>query len=160
MPNLSGDSWGTPQLGDAGGVVTWSIAAGGSDISQFSGGSNLSVEGNSFLNFDFVEEISTALAQWSGVGNIEFMQIEDGGGAAGTGLAADIRIFFGPISGSTIGFAFFPSSFGSAIAGDVLLDTDPALNSDRNLFRALIVHEFGHALGLGHVDNKDRKSVV
>jgi Ca2+-binding RTX toxin-like protein len=154
MPNLNGNSWGTPQLGDAGGVVTWSLAAAGSNIDRFSSGSGVSVDGSSFLSFDFVSEISQALAKWSAAGNIEFMQIEDSGGAAGSTRAADIRIFFGAIPGGTLGSAFFPSSSGSAIAGDVLLDIDPILNGDLNLFRALLVHEFGHSLGLGHVSSQ------
>lgn len=95
MPNLRGTSWGaTPVvLGDAGGVVTWSIAQGGEDLSAFSGVSGVSVAPNSFLTFDYERIITRAFDDWSAAGNIEFIQVDDPGGAAGAVLDPDIRIF-------------------------------------------------------------------
>ena len=152
MAEITGSNWGTPELGDAGGVVTWSFAGAGLDISSFGDSSGDSVDGDSFLTFNYEDVVRDAFAQWSTFGNIEFMQIEDGGGDAGSGTVADIRIFFGAIPGGTIGYAFYPSSYGSAIAGDVLLDTVTSFNTNQNLFAAVVIHELGHALGLGHED--------
>ena len=152
MPNLVGTSWGaTPSLlGDAGGIVTWSIAPGGLDTAQFPDG-GFSVDPDSFLTIDYQQRIRDAFAEWSGAGNIEFMQLPDPGTAAGSSTAPDIRIFFGPIPGSTAGWAFFPSSSGfSAIAGDILLDTLTSFNFNLNLFDGLVLHEIGHAIGLEH----------
>jgi Ca2+-binding RTX toxin-like protein len=47
----------------------------------------------------------------------------------------------------------FPTRFNSPVAGDVLLDNDPFLNNSPSVFKALLVHEFGHSLGLGHVES-------
>jgi len=150
MPVLSGDKWGPADMGTEGGVVTWSIATDGLDISRF-GFDNLSVDPDSVFTFDFEAAIRAAFAAWSSIGNIEFIQITDPGGAAGDISHPDIRLFFGPIPGNTLGFGFFPT--GPGIAGDVLLDTDQSLNSDQPLFDGLVVHELGHSLGLDHIQS-------
>ncbi|MFD1157617.1 matrixin family metalloprotease [Roseovarius aestuarii] len=151
MANVIGTKWGPNKIGTKGGVVTWSIAGAGESTNNFDAGGGRSVNGSSFLNFDFRQVISDAFAAWSSYGNIEFMQVADPGGAAGASAASDIRIFFGPIPGRVIGYAFFPTRDDSAIAGDILLDTLTSFNSNRADFRALVLHEIGHALGLGHV---------
>ena len=151
LANVVGTKWGSNQLGTPGGTVTWSIAAAGTDISRFGVSTQQSVSGNSFLTYDFAQVIADQFAAWSQHGDIEFQQVADQGGAAGVGADADIRIFFGEIPGGTAGYAFYPSAWGSAIAGDILLDTLSAFNSDPALFAAVVLHEIGHALGLGHV---------
>lgn len=151
LANIIGTKWGSSELGTAGGTVTWSIAAAGTDISRFGFETQTSVSGESFLDYDFVQMISDAFAEWSKYGDIEFQQVEDQGGAAGVGVDADIRIYFGAIPGGTAGYAFYPSSYGSAIAGDILLDTLDKFNNDPVLFFNLLLHEIGHTLGLGHV---------
>ena len=153
MAELSGTSWGnTPTtLGDAGGLVTWSIAPGGLDTGVFPSGPGRSVDPNSFLSIDYADIINDAFGEWSEHGNIEFMQIADQGGAAGSGNVADIRIFFGPIPGGAIGYAFFPTSAPHAGAGDILLDNLSSFNTNPDLLFDLALHEIGHALGLEHV---------
>lgn len=154
MPDIYGTSWGaTPRtLGDAGGVVTWSIVGAGYNIATAFGGTGSSVD-SSTLGFDVAGSISAAFAAWSRHGNIEFMQIEDAGGDPGSRDVADIRIFFGNIPGGTIGMAYFPSGYGSDIAGDMLLDSGAGNNWAGNVleFYSLVLHELGHSLGLGHV---------
>lgn len=153
MANVTIYNWGTEQLGDAGGVITWSIVGGGEDIAAFTDPGATSVDPDSYLTINYVAQIAQAFAAWSTHGDIEFMQITDDGGGAGDTNHADIRIFFGDIPGSTIGIAYYPSWWGSAIAGDMLLDTDPKFNTSPTLFYAVTLHELGHSLGLGHVDD-------
>lgn len=153
-----GSSWGdTPSsLGDAGGVVTYSIADAGLSLAAFGQGNIQSVDGNTFYSeIDYEAEIAAAFQLWSDVANIEFVEIEDGGGNPGTNQEGDIRIFFGAIPGNTIGLAYLPSFFGgSALAGDIMLDDVNTSSSwGLNTFRALLVHEIGHAIGLQHVPN-------
>ncbi|MFD1158923.1 matrixin family metalloprotease [Roseovarius aestuarii] len=150
MANLAGTKWGSNKIGTKGGVVTWSIAGAGENISGFGTASGNSVSGGSFLNFDFRQVISDAFASWSNYGDIEFIQVSDPGGGIGTSAASDIRIFFGVILGSFIGFASFPTQNASAIAGDIVLDTLGSFNTDMARFRGLVLHEIGHALGLDH----------
>ena len=155
MANVSNYNWGTQQLGDAGGVITWSLVGGGEDISAFFDPEDpplSSVDPDSYLTIDYQAMIRAAFAEWSSYGDIEFMQITDDGGGAGDTAHADIRIFFGPIAGGTIGIAYYPSWWGSAIAGDMLLDTVDRFNTDPDLFYGVVLHELGHSLGLGHVD--------
>ena len=108
MPNLFGTKWGDSTLGTAGGTITWSLAPAGSDVSAFGVGDVDSVSGDSAFFCDFREAISQAFSDWSRFGNIEFIQTEDPGGAAGATGEVDIRIFFGQIPGDAIGFGFFP----------------------------------------------------
>ena len=151
MANIVGTKWGNSKLGTPGGTVTWSIAGAGIDITRFGTTTKKSVSGNSFLDHDYTAIIASAFAEWSKYGDIEFKQVADGGGAAGVGNNADIRIFFGEIPGGTAGYAFYPSAWGSAIAGDIMLDTLAIFNTDPVWFFNLVLHEIGHSLGLGHV---------
>lgn len=157
VDNVYGTSWGETRstVGDAGGVVTWSLAGAGYDIVSAFGASGTSVD-SSVLGFDVQDTISAAFDAWATYGNIEFMQVEDSGGDPGTSHMADIRVFFGSIPGSTIGLAYYPSSWeGSMMAGDMILDSDASNNwADNQLtFFGLVLHEIGHALGLGHDDS-------
>ena len=151
MPNLVGTKWGANGFGNPGGVITWSIAGAGEGIGRFGSVNGRSLNPATFLNFDFRQVISDAFAEWSSHGNIEFIQVDDGGGAAGSNMVADIRIFFGSIPGAIIGWAYFPTRSPSAVAGDILLDSLSSFNSNQSQFRGLVLHEIGHALGLGHV---------
>ncbi len=158
MPELSGTKWGSHEPGTAGGVVTWSIAPSGEDIHWFTeeqAGTSFSVDPATVYTFDFEASIRMAFAEWSRYGNIEFVQVTDPGGAAGDQIDPDIRIFFAPIPGNTLGFAFFPSPLEVPIAGDILLDVDRSLNFDVPLFEGLAIHEIGHALGLEHIETVD-----
>ena len=152
MANLSGYSWeGATNMGGASGnIVTWSIAAPGLDTTAFSLSDGTSVNPDDFYSFNYHSVIGQAFDMWSQYGNIEFIQVPDGGGSAGNGFLADIRIFFSPIAGSTVGLAYYPTSSYSSIAGDILLDIDSYVADNPNNFSALVLHEIGHSLGLEH----------
>jgi Ca2+-binding RTX toxin-like protein len=158
MPELSGTKWGSHEPGTTGGVVTWSIAPSQEDVSEFwrqLPGTSFSVDPATVYTFDFEASLRMAFAAWSRYGNVEFVQVVDPGGAAGDQIDPDIRIFFAPIPGNTLGFAFFPSPLEVPIAGDILLDVDRSLNFDVPLFEGLAIHEIGHALGLEHIETID-----
>ena len=151
MPNFVGRKWGQSAFGSPGGVVTWSIVGADENISRFPVGIGRSIAGESFMNFDFVQVFRDAAQEWARYGEIDLIQVEDKGGAAGVGKTADIRIFFGDIPGSTVGYGFFPGATTPAVSGDILLDALDRYNTDRDFFEGLVLHEFGHALGLDHV---------
>ena len=150
MPSIPGPKWGNPTLGTKGGVVTWSIADSGNSLSAFGLGSQ-SVNGNSFLPYIFENIIRNAFKEWSTYGNVEFLQVTDPGGAAGSESEPDIRIFFGDIPGNTIGMAFLPVAGLGGRAGDVVFDTWNQFAVDPVTFQSTVLHELGHSLGLGHV---------
>ena len=153
MPNLYGTKWGDPTFGTTGGTVTWSIAGGGEDINDFFSRylyERTSRDPANFLRFNYTKVIEEAFAEWAKYGNIKFQQVPDGGGPAGFQDDGDIRIFFGALPGRTLGLGAFPNAF-DHIGGDILLDVRTSYNTNRELFRTLVLHEIGHALGLDHV---------
>ncbi|MEM7505253.1 MAG: matrixin family metalloprotease [Pseudomonadota bacterium] len=141
--NISGLKWGDRTQGTESGVVTWSIAGAGESVNAFSSASGTS-QGFDDFNFDVEAQLRAVFNAWSAVANIDFVQVEDQGGAATSNSTGDIRIFAAPIPGSTIGVAFFPRE------GDMVLDTSMANNPD--LFFKVALHELGHSLGFGHTD--------
>ena len=149
MPNLHGTKWGDPTLGTPGGTVTWSLAWSNESLALFGITQSRSKQPSSFLRFDYEQVIEDAFAEWSKYANISFQQVPDGRGGAGFSSDGDIRIFFGDIPGRTLGLGAFPSN--TSFGGDILLDARNSYNKNKALFRGLVLHEIGHALGLDHV---------
>ncbi len=153
----NGGKWGdSGTLGSSGGTVTWSL--GGAGLTSLFGGffSGTTETMETFLSFDFASVLQSAFDAWSAVANIEFIQIEDGGGNIGSGTSANIRIVGGFIDGpgNVLARAYLPSSGGNAGQGawngDIVFDSgETTFFSEANFF-LVALHEIGHALGLSH----------
>lgn len=153
MSIIHGAKWGDPTLGTPGGTVTWSIAGGNEFLFDFGIFGSRSKDPDSFLRFDYEQIIEESLAEWAKYGNIQFQQVPDGGGSAGSEADGDIRIFFGDLPGRTLGLGAFPNP-SDLFGGDILLDARGSFNQSKGLFRTLVLHEIGHALGLDHVSGQ------
>lgn len=143
--------WGDPFLGASGGTVTWSLVAAGESMADL--GVGLSVDPEAALAFDVLAVVERAFDAWEAAADVEFLRIEDPGGDLGESALADIRLFHGSISpGYFKGFAFpvyRRNGDVPAEAGDI--NMNPAGLDEASYYRILL-HEIGHSLGLGHVD--------
>jgi Ca2+-binding RTX toxin-like protein len=138
-------------LGTSGGVVAWSLV--GAGITDQTGAglfSGSSVALSSFLNFDYLGTLRAAFDAWASVANIEFIQVQDGGGNIGIGSFPTIRIAGGYMDGpsQTLAAAFFPSS--NVAGGDMAFDSGETTFWTPHSFFLVALHEIGHALGLDH----------
>ena len=142
----------TTTLGGSGGTINWSIGGAGLDDASganFFSGDTVAI--SSFISYDFAAVIQDAFDQWSTYGDIDFVQVADGGGDIGVGSAPTIRIVGAFLDGAsnTLGRAFTPSA--NVAGGDIVLDSgDASFFSDQDSFRLTIMHEIGHAIGLNH----------
>lgn len=136
--------------------VTYSIVADGTSIGGIP--SNLQQKLNVYWNWQ--QEIRKAAAVWEAVAGINLVQVPDDGTPIGSSgyqqgdpYSGDIRIGGMSQSGNQLGFAYVPQPFnGGAIAGDIFFNTDQwwQINATTYDLRTVAIHEFGHALGMGH----------
>lgn len=145
--SLASDSkWGDAERGTHAGIVTWSIAPAGVHVPDFGNVNPTTVPTPANPNFDVQDQIRDAFDDWSAAANIEFIQVAEDSLADFEG--AHIRIFWGSIPNGTVGWAYYPGS--DTAAGDIFLDSDFTLEISQSTFKALALHEIGHAIGLDH----------
>ena len=159
MPVLFGAKWGASQFnGTPGGVVTWSVVAGGrSGVSTAYGTfrSDVTTAPEDLASYDVTAVLRASFAAWAEIADIDFVQMRDDGSPVGEGLGADIRVAFGEIDGifgDTLAQAFFPFDQNNPLAGDILIDSDERqFFADPTQLLGVVTHEIGHSIGLEHI---------
>lgn len=145
--------------------MTWSFVSAGKGgvASTFSTGADIRFGGDRTSDAQTVtgpnvlSVFRDAFASWEEIAGIKFVQVSDDGKSVGQGKSADIRVAFGQIDdeqGKILGKGTFPTDPVTTEAGDILMDEDDYRSiSSFNRLSAVAVHEIGHAIELGHVDD-------
>jgi hypothetical protein len=125
--SLVGAKWGSPELGTAGGTVTWAVD---DSISQAE-----------------LQSINAAFAEWSEVANIQFEQVS-------STAVSDIDFSEGAIDGASNILGVARSSFSGGQLQNVDIEFDSADNLSGSELTLVATHEIGHAIGLGHFNDE------
>jgi hypothetical protein len=103
-------------------------------------------------------EIERALSQWGAAAKVNFLAADSGGEATIEILFAsrnhgDAYPFDG--TGKVLAHTFYPAPPNAeTLAGDMHLDADESWNIGKSVdVFSVVLHELGHALGLGHSDS-------
>ena len=154
----------TTVLGGSGGTITWSLGGAGlTDVTGAGFYTGESVEMSTFLPFDFEATLQRAFDAWSAYGDIEFVQVADGGGNIGVGDEATIRVVGGYIDGQSgsnvLAKAFFPTTH--VAGGDIVFDNgNTNFYANEEYFFLTALHEIGHAIGLDHESTSNAIAIM
>lgn len=139
---LADIKWGTPILGESGGIVQWNM-----DLSD-----GLEYDEELYDQADFEQAVRLAFDAWEDVADINFVESYND---------SEISVDMAPLSEDTIGLAeltfFRLDGTDQFLRADITVDSTeewaPFGETDLN-FYAVTVHEIGHALGLLHVEDE------
>jgi len=126
--SLEGAKWGSPELGTAGGTVTWAV--------------------DDSISRAELQSINAAFAEWSEVANIQFQQVAS---------TADSDIDFANSAldgaGNVLGVTGYSFLAGQLQSAEIQFDSGDNLSGSD--FSLVALHEIGHAIGLGHFNDDD-----
>lgn len=156
--NLLGAQWSRPAR------VTFSIMPDGTNLGGVPSNLQATLDNNPATAATWRNLLQKAAAAWENFANVNLVQVADDGsplGVAGNqqndARFGDIRIGGHAQDPTQLAFAFAPPPFnGGTNAGDIFFNTSQTWNSNGNPydFYSVALHEFGHALGLGHEDSQ------
>jgi hypothetical protein len=151
--STTGSQWSKPVR------ITYSFVPDGTSIGGIP--SNFQQTFNAlFPTSTWQQQFQMAAAVWQKVANVNFVQVSDNGAAIGVSgnqqsdsRFGDIRIGGYAQASNVLAYAYLPAPYnGGTNAGDIFFNTAQSwqVNGTTYDLETVIIHELGHALGLGH----------
>jgi matrixin len=149
----TGTQWAKPKM------ISYSFVPDGTSIGGVP--SNLRATLNAhFATSDWQAQFAKAATVWQKVANVNFSLLSDNGAALGVSgkqqmdsRFGDIRIGGYAMDPSILAYAYLaPPANGGTDAGDIFFNTAQSwqINGTTYDLMTVAIHEFGHALGMGH----------